>query len=327
MVLPKVFLTQLIQDPGMSILEGHVDYTLWSIDGKPDPDKVLLDIPEADGLLMTMGITLDRAFFERAKKLKVVSLYSVGYDNVDINSATKSGVMITNTPGVLTAATADVAVMLMLMAARRTRENERIFRDGKWTHWSPNQFVGKDLSGATLGIIGFGAIGRAVAVRAKAFDMKVIYTGQSRKTIFENSMNVEFRCIDDLLRESDFVSIHCALTKKTAGLIGERELRMMKKNAILINTARGLVVDQKALYRACSEEWIYGAGLDVYEKEPLPDDDPLFDLENIVMMPHIGSATTKSREGMAIISAQNLVDALEGRRPRNLVNPEIFDRE
>ncbi|MGE4445359.1 MAG: 2-hydroxyacid dehydrogenase [Synergistaceae bacterium] len=326
MYMPKVFLTQLIQETGMSLLEGHVDYTLWSIDGKPDPEAVLRDIPLADGLIMTMGIRMDRDFFQKAVKLKVASLYSVGYDNVDIKAATEFGIMVTNTPGVLTDATADTAMMLMLMSARKARENERIMREGGWTHWSPNQFVGKDLSGSVLGIVGFGEIGRAVAKRALAFGMKIIYTGRTRKTEYEEKLCAEYVTFEDLLRRSDFVSLNCALTKETAGLIGESELRMMKKDAVLINTARGAVVDQKALFRACSEGWIYGAGLDVYEKEPVPMDEPLLKLENVVMMPHIGSAAQRSREGMARLAATNMIEALEGRIPPNLVNHEVLKR-
>ena len=324
MSLPKVFMTQRIQDVGMSILEGRVDLTLWSEDGRPDPEAVMRDLPYADGLIMTMGIAMDRSFFKMAERLRVASLYSVGYDNVDIKAATEFGVMVTNTPGVLTDATADTALMLMLMTARKARENEKIMREGGWTHWSTNQFVGKDLSGSVLGIVGFGDIGRAVAKRAAAFGMKVIYTGRSRKIEHEEQLGAEYLPLEELLKRSDFVSLNCALTNETSGLIGERELRMMKNDAVLINTARGAVVDQKALFMACSEGWIYGAGLDVYEKEPVPMDEPLLELENVVMMPHIGSAAKRSREGMARLAATNLVEALEGRVPPNLVNPGVL---
>ncbi len=324
MPLPKVFMTQRIQASGMSILDGRVDLTLWSEEGRPDPEAVMRDLPYAEGLIMTMGIPMDRNFFKKAEKLRVASLYSVGYDNVDIMAATEFGVIVTNTPGVLTDATADAAMMLMLMAARKARENERIMRNGGWTHWSPNQFVGKDLSGSVIGIVGFGEIGRAVAKRAAAFGMKVIYTGRSRKLEHEESLGAEYLSLEELLQKSDFVSVNCALTEETAGLIGEREFRVMKSDAVLINTARGAVVDQKALFTACAEGWIYGAGLDVYEKEPLPMDEPLLGLENVVMMPHIGSAAHRSREGMARLAALNLMEALEGRVPPNLVNPEVL---
>ena len=324
MPLPKVFMTQRIQASGMSILDGRVDLTLWSEEGRPDPEDVMRDLPYAEGLIMTMGIPMDRDFFKKAEKLRVASLYSVGYDNVDIPAATEFGIMVTNTPGVLTDATADAAMMLMLMAARKARENDRIMRNGGWTHWSPNQFVGKDLSGSVIGIVGFGEIGRAVAKRAAAFGMKVIYTGRSRKIEDEERLGAECLSLEELLRKSDFVSINCALTKETEGLIGERELRIMKSDAVLVNTARGAVVDQKALFRACAEGWIYGAGLDVYEKEPVPMDEPLLGLENVVMMPHIGSAARRSREGMARLAAINLMEALEGRVPPYLVNPEVL---
>ncbi len=324
MSLPKVFMTQKIQEAGMSILEGKVDITLWSEEGRPDPKAVMRDLPCAEGLIMTMGIAMDREFFKSAEKLRVASLYSVGYDNVDISAATEFGVMVTNTPGVLTDATADTALLLMLMTARKARENDRIMRQGGWTHWSPNQFVGKDLSGSVLGIVGFGEIGRAVAKRALAFGMKIIYTGRTRKAEYEEKLCAEYVTLEELLKRSDFVSLNCALTKETAGLIGESELRMMKNDAVLINTARGAVVDQKALFRACSEGWIYGAGVDVYEKEPVPMDEPLLGLENVVMMPHIGSAAKRSREGMARLAATNLVEALEGRVPPNLVNPGVL---
>jgi len=324
--MPKVFLTQLIPDTGMSLLKGRVDYILWSIDGVPDSNVVLRDVKNADGVIMTMGIKMDKNFFEKAEKLRVASLYSVGYDNVDIKTATELGIMVTNTPGVLTDATADTAMMLMLMTARKARENDRIMRTGGWTHWSPGLFVGKDLSGSVLGIIGLGEIGRAVAKRALAFGMKIIYTGRTRKTEYETLLCAEHVSLEELLERSDFVSLNCALTKETTGLIGEDELRMMKKDAVLINTARGVVVDQKALFRACSEGWISGAGLDVYEKEPIPLDEPLLGLENVVMMPHIGSAAKKSREGMATLAATNLLEALEGRVPPNLVNPDVLRR-
>jgi glyoxylate reductase len=174
--------------------------------------------------------------------------------------------------------------------------------------------------------VGFGEIGRAVAKRALGFGMKIIYTGRTRKPEYEEKLCAEYLPLDELLRRSDFVSLNCALTKETTGLIGERELRMMKKDAVLINTARGAVVDQRALYSACSEGWIWGAGLDVYEKEPVPMDEPLLGLENVVMMPHIGSAAVSSREGMARLAAQNLVEAIEGRIPPNLVNPDVLKR-
>lgn len=324
MSLPKVFLTQRIQEPGLSLLEGRVDYRLWTEDGVPDMETVYRDIADADGVLVTIGFEIGEKFFDAAKKLKVVSLYRVGYDGVDIEAATKRGIMVTNTPGVLTDATADTALLLMLMAARRVREAERILRSGEWGHWSPNLFLGRDLTGAALGIIGFGAIGRAVARRALGFDMRVFYTSRTRKPELEESMGVSYMERDDLIRECDYISLNCDLNTSTRGMIGARELKMMKKTAILINTARGAVVDQRALYTACAEGWIYGAGLDTLDVEPVPLDEPLLSLENVVIMPHIGSATVNSRNGMARLAAQNLLDAIEGRRPGHLINPDVL---
>lgn len=322
--LPRVYLTNRIQDAGLSLLEGVVDYRIWSGDGRPDRHLMLREIGDADGLIATLTAKIDQELLGAAKNLKVLSLYSVGYDGVPVEEATKRGIMVTNTQGVLTDATADIAFMLMLMAARRAGEANTVLRIGEWKQWSPNFMVGQDVAGGTLGIVGLGSIGKAVARRAAGFDMKVLYTGRSRQPEAERSTGAEYRPLDDLLRESDFVSLNCPLTPETAKLIGERELKLMKPSAVLVNTARGGVVDQKALYRACAEGWIFAAGLDVFEKEPVPLSEPLLTLPNVVTMPHIGSAAARSRNGMARLAAQNLLDALAGRRPQNLVNPEVW---
>jgi len=325
--LPKVYITQRIQDAGLSLLDGRVDYTIWEDGGVPDRAAVLRDVADADGLLATLVLKVDEELLEAAKKLKVVSLYAVGYDSVAVDAATKRGIMVTNTPGVLTDATADVAFMLLLMTARRAREAEAALRMGEWKHWSPDLLVGADTAGATLGIVGMGSIGEAMARRAKGFGMNIIYTSRTRKEAIERECGARRRELGSLLRESDFVSLHCPLTAETAGLIGERELNLMKPTAILINTSRGPVVDSRALYRACAEGIISGAGLDVYEREPLPPTEPLLSLPNVVAMPHIGSASRNSRNGMARLAAQNLLDALEGRRPKHLVNEETYRGE
>ncbi len=319
--LPKVCLAQRIQDAGLSLLEGRVDCAILSEDGVPERAAVLREIADADGLLASLVVRVDEELLNAAKRLKVVSLYAVGYDNVALEAATRRGIMVTNTPGVLTDATADVAFMLLLMTARRAREADEILRGGAWTHWSPNFLVGPDVAGGTIGIVGMGSIGQAVARRAKGFGMRILYTSRTRRGELERSCGLEWRSLDDLLRESDFVSLNCPLTPETAGLIGESELRMMKKTAVLVNTSRGQVVDQRALYRACAEGWIFGAGLDVYEREPVPLSEPLLSLPNVVAMPHIGSAAVRSRDGMARLAAQNLLDALEGRRPAHLITP------
>ena len=324
MALPKVYVTQKIQDAGLSLLQGRVDYRLWDSPIPPSRKTVLEEISAVDGLLATLIVRLDEELLEAGKNLKIISLYAVGYDSVDLAAATRRGIMVTNTPGVLTDATADTAFLLMLMAARRAIEADCILRAGEWKYWSPDFMVGADLTGATLGIVGLGQIGQAMARRALGFGMKVIYCSRTRMPEMETSLGVRYCEFDELLSSSDFVSLHCPLTPQTKNVIGERELRLMKPTAILINTARGGVVDQAALYRACSEGWIKGAGLDVFEKEPVPPEDPVLTLKNITTLPHIGSATLNARNGMARTVAQNLLDGLEGRRPANLVNPEVW---
>jgi lactate dehydrogenase-like 2-hydroxyacid dehydrogenase len=203
-------------------------------------------------------------------------------------------------------------------------EANAFLRSGEWNTWYAEMMVGVDVFGATIGIVGLGQIGQAVARRAKGFGMKILYCGNTRKPEAEAELGAKHVPFDELLQTSDFVSLHCPLTDKTRGLIGEREFKMMKKTAILINVARGAVVDQKALFRACSEKWIWGAGLDVFEKEPVPLDEPLLALRNVTTLPHIGSASRVSRDGMAICAASNLLAALQGKKPQNLVNPEVW---
>jgi len=232
---------------------------------------------------------------------------------------------VTNTPGVLTETTADLAFALILATARRIVEADKFTRSGKWKSWGPMLFLGRDVYGATLGIIGLGRIGQAVARRAKGFNMKVIYYSRKRKEDVERELGVEYRELRSLLREADIVSIHTPLTEETYHLIGEKELSLMKPTAILINTARGAVVDQKALYKALKERRIFGAGLDVYEKEPIDADDPLMELDNVVLLPHIGSASVETRGRMARMAAENLLAGLRGEKPPNLVNPEVLE--
>jgi glyoxylate reductase len=233
-------------------------------------------------------------------------------------------VLVTNTPGVLTETTADMAFALILAVARRVSEGERAVRAGLWGPWHPSFMLGRDVHGATLGIIGLGAIGEAVARRAMGFAMRVLYTSRSRKPEAESRLGVEWRPLDDLLRESDFVSLHVSLSQQTRGLIGEGELRLMKPTAFLINTARGAVVDQPALVEALASRRIAGAGLDVAAVEPVPIGDPLLKLDNLVITPHLGSASVATRRKMADLAVENLVAFFEGRRPLHCVNPEVL---
>jgi len=259
-------------------------------------------------------------------QLKIIANYAVGFDNIDVDAATKRGIMVSNTPGVLTDTTADLAWALILATARRVVEGDKFLRHGKFKGWKPMLLLGTDVHHATLGIIGFGNIGKAVARRAIGFDMKVIYYSAHRAPLeVEEKLDVEYRSLDDLLREADFISIHVPLTKETQHLIGERELKMMKKEAYLINTARGPIVDEKALAKALKEGWIRGAGLDVFEREPEVEPE-LLELDNVVLLPHLGSASYDTRAKMATMAAENVVSALNGEVPPNLVNREVVKR-
>lgn len=324
MPLPKAYVTRRIQDAGLGLLPGRVEFEVWEKTVPVDREVLLEKASQVQGLLCTLSDRIDEELLARCPGLKVVSNYAVGYDNIDVEAATRRGVLVTNTPDVLTNATADIAFTLILASARRVVEANEFLRSGDWVTWHPDLLLGQDVSESVLGIVGMGKIGRAVAKRAAGFSMKILFFNRSPRPDMEKELGARQVSLDELLRESDFVSLHCPLSAETKGLIGERELRMMKKSAILINTSRGPVVNQKALYRACSEQWIWGAGLDVFEKEPVPLDEPLLSLKNVTTIPHLGSATIKAREGMARKAAENLLAALEGRKPADLVNPEAW---
>lgn len=326
MSLPKVYVSRRIQDAGMRLLDGRVEYEVWEEIGPVDRRILLEKGADADGLLVTLSDRIDDELLSLCPNLKVVSNYAVGYDNIDVDAATRRGVLVTNTPDVLTNATADIAFTLLLASARRMVEANEFLRSGDWVTWHPNLLLGADVSEAVLGIVGMGKIGQAVARRAKGFDMEILYVNRSPKPEIESMLGARRVSLEELLAKSDFISLHCPLSGETRGLIGEKELRSMKKTAFLINTSRGPVVDQKALFKACSEGWIGGAGLDVFDKEPVPLDEPLLTLKNVTTLPHLGSATIKAREGMARKAAENVLAALEGRRPEDLVNPEAFKK-
>ncbi len=324
MALPRVYVTRRIQDAGLSLLPGRAGFRVWEKDVPVDRETLLKEASGVDGLLSTLSDKIDGELFSRCPGLKVVSNYAVGFDNIDVNEATRRGVLVTNTPDVLTNATADLAFTLLLSSARRVVEASEFLRSGEWKTWSPNLLLGQEVSESVIGIVGMGKIGRAVARRAAGFSMKILFFNRSPRPDIERELGAKQVALEELLRESDFVSLHCPLNDETRGLIGERELRMMKKTSVLINSSRGPVVDQKALYRACSENWIWGAGLDVFDVEPVPLDEPLLSLKNVTTLPHLGSATVKAREGMARKAAENLLSALEGKRPADLVNPSAW---
>lgn len=307
------------------MLRREASVTVWpEPEVPPPPEAVVEQVREVEGVLCLLTDRIDGEVIAAGKRLRVISNCAVGYDNIDVAAATRRGILVCNTPGVLTETTADLAWALLMAAARRIAESDRYVRAGKWRSWSPQLMLGQDVGGATLGVIGLGRIGQAVARRARGFDMRVLYYDIVRVPEVERAVGAEFVELPVLLRESDFVSIHTPLTEETRHLIGAEELTLMKPTAVLVNSARGGVVDAQALAAALRKGEIFAAGLDVFESEPLPADDPLLDLENVVVLPHIGSASVATRTRMARMAAGNLIAGLKGERPPYLVNPEVF---
>ena len=316
MVRARVFVTRRLPEETLAGLLGAAEVYVWPEESVPVPREFLLsEASECEALLTMLSDRVDEELLAASPGLKVVANMAVGYDNIDLDAARRHGVVITNTPGVLDDATADLAFALLLAAARRLPEAERMLRQGQWTGWSPLWLAGKDLRGATLGIVGAGRIGQAVARRGKGFGMRILYTARGPKPAFEAELGAEYRSLADLLAESDFVSLHVPLTPKTRELIGRKELARMKPGAVLINTARGAVVDEGALYDALSAGHLQAAGLDVYSVEPVPLDHPLLTLPNVVALPHLGSATVETRLTMARLAADNILAVLQGRPP------------
>ena len=323
---PKVFVTRSIPQKGFEIIKDFCDVDLWPDELPPTRDQLLHHVRGIDGLLCLLTDKIDGEVMDAAgPQLKVISNHAVGFDNIDVQAATARKIPVGNTPDVLTDATADFAFALMMAVARRIPEAERYVHEGKWKTWGPMILLGVDLKGATLGLIGFGRIGKAMAHRAAGFDMQVIYYDPSEK---EPDPDIKARPVDfeTLLEESDFVSLHTPLTPDTRHLIDSEALSKMKSNAVLVNTARGPVVDMDALYEALKAKRIFGAGLDVTEPEPLPMDSPLLTLDNIVIVPHIASASTSSRNMMSWMAAQNLIAGLKGERLPNCVNPQVYEK-
>jgi glyoxylate reductase len=267
---------------------------------------------------------IDAEIIDASPTLRVISSFSVGVDHITVSEATRRGVYVTYTPGVLTDATADMTIALLMAAARRITEADQYVRSGSWrSGWSPTMLLGEGVYGKTIGLIGLGRIGSAVAERVAGFRMRVLYHGRNRSPEKERELGVEYRSLDDLLKESDFVSLHIPLTDETYRFIDRHCLRIMKRNAILINTARGQLIDEDVLYEALEKGWIAGAGIDVFSTEPLPIDSPLAKLRNVVLAPHIGSATNEARMLMSEMSAKNLLAVLRGKEPTHLYNPEV----
>jgi glyoxylate reductase len=321
---PKVYVTRELPERGLKIIKEHFDAEVWP-EYAPPPKKVIIEkARNVDALATLLSDKIDAEVFDAAPKLKIVAQMAVGFDNIDIPEATKRGIYVTNTPEVLTDTTADFAWALLLAVARRVVEADKYVRTGQWkVGWHPMMLQGRDVHGATLGIIGAGRIGFAVAKRATGFNMKILFYDVVPRPEMEK-LGAKKVDMDTLLRESDFVSIHVPLMKETYHLINEEKLKLMKKTAYLINNSRGPVVDEKALYKALKEGRIAGAALDVFEQEPTPLNNPLLKLDNVVVAPHISSASYETRSRMAEMVAENLVAFFRGEKPPNLVNPEVM---
>ena len=315
----KILVTREIPDAGVRLLK---DFEVCVLAERPPTRDELLEAARgASGILSTATEKMDGEVMDAAGEgLRIIANMAVGYDNIDVEAARERDIVVTNTPGVLDETTADVAFMLMLAAARRLGEGERMLRAGRWEWWGPKQLRGLDVWGKKLGILGLGRIGQAVARRGKGFGMEVLYHSRSRKKDAEKELGARYLDLDDLLRESDFVSIHTPLTDETRHLIGERELDLLQETAVLVNTSRGPVVDEPALADALQNGRVFAAGFDVYEEEPKVHP-KLLDLENAVLAPHIGSATVETRDRMAAMAAENLRAVLRGEEPKTPVEP------
>lgn len=317
---PIIYITRKLPEEAVAPLRRKFNIRMWDSESETVPRAILLkEVAEADALWSVIADRIDKEVFEVAKKLKIVANMAVGFNNIDIEAAKEKGIVITNTPGVLTETTADLAFALLLATARGVTEAENELRKGNWVSWSPMEYTGMDVGGATLGIIGMGRIGEAVARRGKGFGMRVLYHNRSRKLETEATLGVEYVALDDLLKESDFVVILAPFTPETVGLIGACELRLMKNTAVLINVARGGIVDETALYEALKNDTIWAAGLDVFEEEPVSLDHPLLTLPNVTVLPHIGSASIRTRLAMMDLNANAIIDVFEGREPKNRV--------
>ena len=322
--MATVAVTRVIPEAGLKLLRDAAEVRLWEGELPPSAAELAELLRGCDGALTLLTDEITGEVLDREPQLKVISNFAVGYDNVDVPAATARGVAVCNTPGVLTETTADFAWALLMAAARRVVEGVDYVRAGRWRTWGPMLLLGRDLTGATLGIVGFGRIGREVAKRARGFEMTILVYDAVRDEAAERELGVTYRPLDDLLREADFVTLHVALTPETEGMIGGRELRLMKREAILVNAARGPVIDTGALVAALREGEIGGAALDVTDPEPLPADHPLIALPTALVVPHMASATVASRDRMAELAARNLLAVLAGEQPPHIVNPEAL---
>jgi len=321
----KIFVTREIDRAAIERLRTAASVTVWRDEIPPPPPALRAALANADAVLSMVTDKLDARMIAHAPRLRVISNLAVGVDNIDLEAATRAGIAVGHTPGVLTEATADLAFGLLMATARRIAEADRHVRAGKWRTWGPITMLGRDIHSSTLGLIGFGAIGQAMARRAMGFGMRVLYLKYPRgkRKLPRDARLAVGVSLNSLLAQSDYVSIHVPLTAKTRHMIGAREFSLMKPGAILINTARGSVVDQAAMVAALKSGRLVGAGMDVTDPEPIARQDPLLRLDNVVITPHIGSASIAARASMTAIAVDNILDALAGRLPRWCANPQV----
>jgi glyoxylate reductase len=322
--MAKVLATTAMPGDGLQRLAQHCELDIWQQDELINKASLLERLPGCDGLVCTLTTQVRRSVLQQCPQLRFVSSMSVGVDHVDVNALSERGIPLGHTPGVLVDTTADINVGLMLAAARRIAEADQFVKQGRWSKdkpWHPTFFVGKDVSGATLGIVGLGAIGQAVAQRARGFGMEILSWTRSGRFM----EGVEAVSLEDLLARSDFVSINVALTDDTRNLIDADAIATMKSDAVLVNTARGGIVDEQALADALTENRLFAAGVDVFSREPIDPDNPLLSAPNVVLAPHIGSASIATRTRMADLAADNMIAALKGERMPHCFNPEVYD--
>ena len=324
--MEKVVITRKIPQPAEEMLSQRYDVFVNPHDRAMTKEELLAEVRDASALLPLLSDRIDAEIINSAEKLKVIANYAAGYNNIDIKAATEKGIVVTNTPDALTETTADLTWALILAVARRIVEGDRFMRSGKFRGWEPELLLGTDVYGKTLGIVGFGRIGQAVARRAKGFNMRILYYSRTRKPELERELGAQFVPLEKLMAESDFISIHTPLTEATRGLISSEMLDLMKPSAYLINTARGEVIDEKHLIEMLRQGRIKGAALDVFYGEPEVNPD-LFELENVIITPHIGSASAETRSRMASMAAESIIDVLSGRRPRYVVNPDVYKKQ
>ncbi len=321
---PKVFLTRELPPKAMERLFEHTELEYNKEDRVLTKKEIMDGIQGKDAMLCLLTDTIDGEIMDANPNLKIIANYAVGFNNIDIDAATQRKIPITNTPGALTETSADMAFTLLMATARRVVEGDKFIRTGKWTGWGPLQFLGSDIFGATLGIVGLGRIGKAVAKRAKGFDMKVIYWNRTRLSESEEQkLGLVYASFEEILKKSDYVSLNVAYNEHTFHLMSDNEFNLMKETAIVINTARGPVIDEKALVRALQAKKIAGAGLDVFEEEPKVRPE-LLEMDNCVLLPHLASATIETRTKMAMIAIDNLLAKFDGKDLPNLVNKEVL---